>query len=159
MIDPQEFMKEVISPALEFIGLNSEAARLLLLGTAVQESRLKYLKQINGPACSFYQLEPATVRDIHKNFLSYRPELSVRVHEIVWPIHDIDNVEVLEAELVNNLFYATIMARMVYYRTPDPLPINDIPGMAKMWKEYYNTHLGKGTEIEFVTNYHKYIGE
>ena len=47
----------------------------------------------------------------------------------------------------------------VYYRTPDPLPINDIPGMARMWKDYYNTHLGKGTVEEFITNYNKYIGE
>lgn len=150
MIDPQEFRREVISPALDFIGLNSGAAQLLLLGTAIQESRLKYLKQINGPACSFYQLEPATVRDIHENFLSYRPKLRVRIEEILWGID-------LETELVNNLFYATIMARMVYYRTPDSLPINDIPGMARMWKEYYNTRLGKGTEEEFIHNYNKYI--
>ena len=149
MIDPIEFRNEVISPALDFIGLNSDSAQQLLLGTAVQESRLKYFKQINGPARSFYQLEPATVMDITQNYLVRKYELKDKVEKIRWGIH-------LETELMNNLFYATIMARLVYYRVPEPLP-DTLHGMASYWKRHYNTHRGKGTEEEFIKNYERYV--
>jgi hypothetical protein len=34
---------------------------------------------------------------------------------------------------------------------------NDIAGMARYWKRYYNTVHGKGTEAEFIKNYEELI--
>ena len=46
------------------------------------------------------------------------------------------------------------MARIKYWRVPKKLPVeNDIEGMAKYWKDYYNTSLGKGTPEKFIKAY------
>src|SRR5258706_9966058 len=55
----------IIKPALIAIGLNSEAAINLLLGTAAQESNMgTYVKQTTGPALGLFQCEPLTYDDI-----------------------------------------------------------------------------------------------
>ena len=48
MQDPKLFMANVIKLALLKIGLASRKAEMLLLGTAIQESRLKYRQQLGG---------------------------------------------------------------------------------------------------------------
>ena len=65
MKDPQLFLKNVIKPTLLKIGLSSKKAEVLLLGTAIQESRLKYRQQLGGePALSYFQIGPANHDDI-----------------------------------------------------------------------------------------------
>ena len=50
------------------------------------------------------------------------------------------------------------MCRVHYYRVSEALPEeNDIEGMARYWKKYYNTPLGAGTEEEFIHNYKEYM--
>ena len=57
-------------------------------------------------------------------------------------------------EILYNLRYATAMARIHYLRVKESLPnTNDVAGLAKYWKLYYNTPLGRGTEEEFIKNY------
>ena len=49
----------------------SDDAIDLVLVTGIVESRYKYLRQLgNGPACSFWQVEPATCVDILYTILS-----------------------------------------------------------------------------------------
>ena len=84
MIDVKQFRANIIEPALTVLELDSVAAQELLLGTAVQESRITYLRQLgNGPALGLFQMEPATHNDIWDNFLEYKPELAkkTRVQE------------------------------------------------------------------------------
>ena len=51
MIDADHLRREIVAPALRHIGMWSEAAENLLLGTAAVESRMgTYLRQIGGPA-------------------------------------------------------------------------------------------------------------
>ncbi|KAF0118141.1 MAG: hypothetical protein FD149_866 [Rhodospirillaceae bacterium] len=78
MCDSAHFVTTVIRPTLLHLGLHSPAAEALLLGTAIQESRLgTYLRQTGGgPALGVYQMEPATHEDIWTNFLAYRPDLA-----------------------------------------------------------------------------------
>ena len=136
------------------MGMYSHAASNLLLGTAIQESRLSYLKQLGGgPALGVYQIEPATLRDIYKEYLYYRPDLKLVVENIRGFNDD-------ELSIIGNLNYATAIARLVYYRDKMALPdADDVLGLAIYWKRVYNTSLGKGTEQEFVKNYEKYILE
>src|SRR6056300_1676988 len=99
MLDPAQFRSQIIIPALDVLGLNSKAAQELLLGTAIQESRLTYLKQIGGgPALGLYQIEPATHHDLYANYLSYRPLL----RELMFDLGSRD-----DDSLVWNLRYAT----------------------------------------------------
>lgn len=151
MLDIGQFQTLVIQPALKFIGLDSEAARQLLIGTAVQESRLTYLRQLEqGPALGVYQMEPDTIRDIWDNFLVYRPELADKVKALQIS----DGIE----EVTGNLFYATALARIHYYRVPERLPaVDDIAGQAMYWKKYYNTFEGKGTSTEYLSNWYRFV--
>ncbi|MHC5804382.1 hypothetical protein ACYTX7_09245, partial [Streptococcus pyogenes] len=75
-MDAKQLKVLVIGPTLKTIGLYSEAADQLILGTIFQESRAKYLKQLgNGPALGVIQMEPNTYNDIWDNYLKYKPEL------------------------------------------------------------------------------------
>jgi hypothetical protein len=55
-------------------------------------------------------------------------------------------------QLAWNLGYATAIARLVYYRRPEPLPhADDLAGLARYWKVHFNSHLGAGAPEDFLT--------
>ncbi|MCP4762127.1 MAG: exodeoxyribonuclease V subunit gamma [archaeon] len=139
--------KELIEETLKEVDMYSESAVNLLLGTAAQESAFgTYLKQIKGPALGVFQMEPDTYRDIFDHYLKYRPNM------IPW-LKDRGALV-----MVYNLRFAIIMCRLRYRRVSEKLPENkDVNGLARYWKKYYNTKLGKGTEEEFIKNYEKYV--
>jgi hypothetical protein len=145
-ISPLHLREYIIKPTLQYLDLYSKSAENLLMGTAAQETKLgRYLKQINGPAEGIYQMEPRTHEDIWNNFLPYKIPLKEKILQFATPRED---------ELVWNLAYATAMVRIHYLRVTEPLPHeDDIEGLAKYWKDYYNTRLGKGTVNEFINNY------
>ena len=157
MIDPTDFRDEIIRPTLMYLGgrFNSPAAVALLLGTALVESRLTYLRQIGGgPALGVYQIEPATLRDVYKNYLDNRPELAEEIRNR-WGYQGMNLAE----QLKGDLFYATVIARLIYYRAPGALPrADDLRGLADYWKQYYNTEQGKGDPAEFVRLYKQHLG-
>ncbi len=152
MLDVGQFRKVIIRPALEAIDLHSEAAEELLLGTAMQESRLTYLKQLgDGPALGLFQMEPLTHDDIWDNFLVYRESLGLKVSRLSDDL--LDNPEIM----IWNLYYAAAMCRVHYFRVSAPLPDQgDIPAQAAYWKKYYNTPLGAGTEQEYLHSWDQY---
>lgn len=152
MMNVGQFRREIIRPTLKVLDLHSKAAENLLVGTALVESKLTYLRQLRGgPAVSVYQIEPTTHSDIWSSFLDYRPDLAKRVQVFRSGIADPTE------DLLGNLPYATAIARLVYYRKPEPLPVHyNIMGLAKYWKRYYNTNLGKGDPIKFVQLYETY---
>ena len=147
MIKIEHFLDEVVIPTLKELDMYSEEACLLVVGTAIQESRLHYLKQIpSGIAKGICQMEEATHDDIWDNFLKYKPEIKERLLGLTNQSMD------LVDQLKGNLYYAVAMCRIHYYRVSEALP-NDLEGMARYWKKYYNTELGKGTVEEFIHNY------
>lgn len=152
-----QLKKHIIWPVLEDLGLDSESAVELLVLTAATESHMgKYIKQVRGPACGIYQMENATHDDIWANFLNYKSDLASRVRK--WDLtgsFPYDNTY----QLVGNLYYATAMARVLYLRFDEPLPKHDdIEGLAKYWKKYWNTPLGAGTVEKAVKDYETYVG-
>jgi hypothetical protein len=161
----------IIVPTLMEMGpeFQSPYAVALLLGTAAQESHLgEYIALLGvGPALGIYQMVPATYLDIWENFILYRPELRrmiVRMAELVafksWRPPGIDDairvpIEPDPRRMIWDLRFATIMARLHYYRVPEPLP-REKEGYAAYWKQFYNTELGAGTEAEFLHNWQKF---
>lgn len=147
-IHPGQLREWVVRPVLRRLGLYSEAAEELLMLTAATESLCgKYLHQVGGPALGIYQMEPATCRDIYDNYLKYREGLAAEV----------EKYGSSSADLAGNLYYATAMARIHYLRVPEALPsAMDVNGLARYWKDHFNTHLGSGTIIKAVANYQKY---
>ncbi len=153
MLDLRQCRLHLVRPVLTRIGAYSRAAENLVIGTAVQESRLRYLRQLqDGPARGLYQMEPDTHDDIWENYLAFRPELRAGVESFLAASQD--RIE----QLVWNFAYATAMCRVHYLRVPHPLPdAGDIAGLASYWKRHYNTELGRGTVDEFVRHYETYV--
>jgi hypothetical protein len=153
MIDPFQLKTEIIEPVLKSLRLNSTAAVQLILGTAAVESDMgKYIRQKGGgPALGIYQMEPFTHNDIWRNFLAYKHYLSGTVKKV--------HIESLTSnDLIGNLWYSTAMCRVHYFRSKTALPeANDLKGLANMWKEVYNTKLGKGTPEKFIAKYQRYV--
>lgn len=145
---------EVIDEVLYHLKLYSKSAvNLLLLTAAVESDMGSYLKQINGPALGIYQMEPDTYWDIHENFLKYRPDLHEQVSDFSLSV-DLGGAN----ELAGNLYYSTAMARAHYLRFPEPLPkADDVEGLARYWKKYWNTEKGGGTVEAAIYKYTKYV--
>ena len=146
-------VKELIELVLEGLGLMSDDAVALLLGTAAQESRMgTYIKQVGGgPALGIFQMEPATEKDIWVNYLAYKSDLAEKVQEVT-------GVHGPSAHLYCNLSYQIAMARIHYLRVPQVLPNrDDVKGLASYWKNYYNTYLGAGKISEFEENYKEMV--
>lgn len=145
----------VIRPTLEYLGLWSPEAEDLLLGTAAQESHMgHYLHQVRGPAVGIYQMEPTTHQDIWEHYLSGKADLGSKVRSLAayrWKTSFIPTTE-----MHVNLAYATAMARAFYLRKPGAIP-KDLAGWAAYWKQHWNTHLGAGTEEQFVENYRRFV--
>ena len=136
----------VIRPALEKLSLWSLSAEELVLGTAIVESGLTYLKQHgDGPALGLWQVEPATHDDLYTNFLNFRPKLGSKLIELRAAGLSLDE------NLATNLMYGAAVCRLCYYRKPDALPeAGDIEGQAAFWKQHYNTIFGAGTVSKYV---------
>lgn len=143
-INLRQFRVDIVRPVLTYLGLHSQAAENLLIGTALTESRLHYVRQLNsGPALSVFQIEPATFHDLYSSFLAYRPELLSQVDALCGKLYPAD---LKHMELIGNLSYATAIARVFYRRVKAALPAaEDAAGMANYWKRHYNTIKGAGT--------------
>jgi len=155
VIDLHQFENLIVTPTLNQIELASPAAVELLVGTAIQESRITFVKQLgDGPALGVFQMEPATHDDIWENYLLHRPELAALVARATrYPGIGMSH------DMVGNLWYATAMARVHYRRVPEPLPEpGDLEGMANYWKDHYNTHQGAGTVEEYIEHWHEAYG-
>lgn len=153
-MNAKQLRELVIRPILQHLEPSipySETAVELLMMTAAHESHLgEYIAQVGGPALGIYQMEPATENDIHTNYLFHR-----------WRLDDCVTVYMTgqEDELVWNMKYATAMARVHYFRVPEPLPEGSLQNeetirkLAAYAKKYYNTELGKATEEDYYEAY------
>ncbi len=143
------FQRYVIAPTLLYlhseIAPRSVAAEELLLGTALAETGLEALVQEGGgPGLGLYQIEPATHDDVWANWLNSRPDARTLINMLragAWDRH---------AQLVTNLAYATAIARIIYCRSPKPLPAaGDTEAQAHYWVTEYNRG-GKGTVEHYL---------
>lgn len=153
MFNKNQF-SSLISRVITLLGRYSLEAVNLLLGTAAQESDFgTNLHQIGGgPGKGVFQMEPATEEDIWVNYLRYNAALR---HKVI-DISGVTGPNPLALE--GNLIYQICMARLHYYRVPEPLPgPDDILAMAKYYKKFFNTYKGKGTISQFEKKYQRYV--
>ena len=157
MINQQQLRELVIRPELKRLNpeipYNEHAVELLMMTQAHESNGGYFLKQEQGPALGPYQMEPATHRDTHDNFLYYRNNLGMLVHgERVRTCYD----------MVTDLRYATAMARVHYFRDSEPLPTGDLSDERTIWelamyaKRVWNTEAGKATVQDYYDKYLKY---
>lgn len=150
MLDVRQFRDLVIVPALETLELYSKSAEELILGTALQESGLRYLQQLGGgPALGLFQMEPATHDDLWATYLPRKPDLVQRLQSL--------SQHRIALALATDLWYAAAMCRIHYYRVSDPLPAaGDTYGQAAYWKQHYNTPEGAGRISEYLDNWNQH---
>lgn len=159
MIHADDLRTLIIRPALQHIGLWSQAAENLLVGTWFVESSIggrTHLKQVGGPAFGGFQIEPPTHQDTYQNFLRYPKQNALRdaVLSLVPPSGFDADGNVLDTQLIGNLLYAAAIARIKYYRAPAALPsAGDLPALARYYKDHYNTAAGKATPMKFIDTY------
>lgn len=156
-IHPDHLRRYVIQPTLAYLADGgipaSRAAENLLLLTTAQETECgHYLHQNGGPALGIFQVEPLTHNDLWNNWLLHRPPLADRVRQLMGGLG-------LSADhMTTNLAYATAIARLIYYRSPVPLPdADDVAGLAACYKQAFNTALGAATVEQAAANYRRYV--
>lgn len=156
-LDTKQFRLAIVRPVLQRLQLWNPAAENLVVGTALHESHLKYVKQINGPALGLFQMEGPTHADLHKNFLKFNPDLSKRVAQLA-SFFTTDFPD--PTEMVANVAYAAAMCRVHYRRVKESLPPSNNPALlAQYWKTYYNTRLGKGTVVQALPHFELAVKE
>ncbi|QCE35625.1 hypothetical protein FAI40_09980 [Acetobacteraceae bacterium] len=141
----KQFKELIVRPVLkQDLELFSESALNLVTGTALVESGLCYLEQIEGPALGPFQMEPATHDDIWKNYLSSREALFIKMQKIACGGYFITRTMPRACQMIGNLSYAAAMCRVFYLRIKESLPsATDAQALAEYHKRYYNTALGK----------------
>lgn len=159
----KELRDRIIRPVCKIIGYDSPSSTALLLGTAATETHLgKWLHQSgNGPARGIFQIETNNSNSGHDLVMKWldNPKRN-RLFEKIWGLRSSYSLVTTEQELTWNLAYQVAIARCLYLSIPRPLPKpHDIKGMAIYWKKYYNTPYGKGTEQQFIDDYHSFVLE
>jgi 4-diphosphocytidyl-2C-methyl-D-erythritol kinase len=148
-------MRSLISDTCMKMGekFGSDSAVDLVLATGIAESRYEYIRQMgDGPARSFWQVEPATCVDNLAHYLKHRPKLIKKCADASmvdlkhWQNYD----ENLWANILEkNIAAGIIHCRLKYWRVPKKMP-STLEGQANYWKKYYNSELGAGDPEHFV---------
>ena len=153
-------MREVITDTLNALGSKYADPKAidLIYNTGLVESKYVYIKQIKGPARGFFQIEPFTAIDICNNYLQYRESLMKQValvSKLDWKYFITPEEKDWQDILTSNLHAQICMVRMHYRRVPKPLP-RTLEDQSGYWKNFYNTHKGKGTPEHFMEIVSKY---
>lgn len=150
----QERFKDNIRAVLSRLDFvpQSENIVLMVYETALAESfGGLHTKQIKGSAYGAFQIEMATYKCL-VSWLEAR-----KIKDQVFAFYD--NKSTLEMNLKNNIPFTTALCIAHYYRYyGDDLAskANNIFNRARMWKERYNTRLGKGTVQGYLEKVVKY---
>ncbi len=134
----------------------SSDAVTLVLRTGAVESEYFYQRQLGeGPARSFWQVEPPTAKDILGRYLQRgdKGNLKIRVQHILgfqvqWLLEDEDR---LDMQLQGNEILGIILCRLKYWPVPKAIPHTRYPELqATYWLEHYNAG-GRGSVEHFIS--------
>lgn len=146
-ITPSDLRELIIQPVLQSLeqhaGIpHSRVAEDLLMATCAIESGLgTHLHQVYGPALGIYQTELATLGDLLDNFILPSPRFAPALD--IWSAPLTPRIQV-----VGNLYYATAICRLHYYRVKSALPASsDQRLLWDYYKPHYNSDLGAATFV------------
>ena len=155
----KELRHYVVRPTLKHMGMWSQTAENLLLGTAARESGLGFhLKMANTQALGIYQTSPKMHRNIWDRFLAPKSDLSSLIRGLASQREFLSHPH---HELATNLAYATAIAWLVYWRqNPDinKIDCNDIKALGRLWQKHFHSRC-PGTVKSFVDSYQELITE
>ena len=142
-------IKEIAEHALYKINCYSDDALALVVRTGMAESGYRALKGYGdgNPAIGFWQIEPATMYDMIRNYLNYRSKYIKSLESMGMEFTGDD----IEISVMSNIAVQAALCRLHYRRDSASIPSwDDIEAQAKYWKRVYNTHKGRGTVKHFV---------
>lgn len=166
MYDKEQFRDVIRRTLREFEQVGgaaySEDAVTLLMMIAAHESGLgTYLRQIRGPALGPFQMEPETLRDMYRTFISVTRRYDFAVAYFVPSKKSLSTPDYIQL-LETDLRYAIITARTFFVRFQEPIPTqgtgseqDHLKALAAYAKKYWNTVHGKATEEEYFLDYMK----
>ena len=147
----------VVRPSLQCASLWTQAAEVLLVGTILVETGAEHLMQVHGSAYGLYQIEHDTHKET-KVWLSNR--MNKNMIDRVLATCCMAMLPSDDEPLVYNLRYATLIARIIYYRNKNPLPAaQDASAMAEFHKMVYNTAKGKADPVKNTPIFQRVIDE
>lgn len=141
----------VITPTNKALGLWSPAADRIVLCTFQTETQFDAVRQDlgqhkYGAGYGLGQMEDAT----YQSHIAHMTERNPTLKKLILEVCLLDEFPSVEALTWHDRL-AVCMTRYHYKRVTEPLPdVNDLVGMAKYWKKYYNTFKGAGTHEKFI---------
>ena len=141
-------IKEIVEYALYKVDSFSDDALALVVRTGMAESGYRALKGYGegNPAIGFWQIEPATMNDMIKNYIHYRSHYKKNLISLGM---NFENDTIMS--VMSNLAVQAALCRLHYRRDKYPLPSwDDLEGQASYWKRVYNTVEGRGTVEHFM---------
>ncbi|MFT8918071.1 MAG: hypothetical protein ABF887_00620 [Gluconobacter oxydans] len=155
-LDPGQVKRFIVVPTLTAMGSQyaSLSAINLVLGIAMAESRLRYIRQLTddgfGPARGLCQMEPATHDDCWSNWLNFPQQAQVAA--VIRGF--IGNLAPSADLMIGNAPYDFAMARIKCWRDRGMLPDwNDAAGMSAFHKRVYNTAGGAADAAANVVHF------
>ena len=126
-MNPQLFLANAVGPALKLLpsAMDVVPARAMLLAITLQESRLTFRRQINGPARGYYQFEQAGgIRGVLNN-QSTRPLIQVVLSALDYGPDGQEYICWTAVE--HNDILATVFARLLLWTSSRSLPLSTDP--------------------------------
>ena len=142
-------IKEIVEYSLYKLDCYSDDALALVVRTGMAESGYRALRGYgeSNPAIGFWQIEPATLHDMIKNYLMYRTQYTQALKDLGMKFKGDD----IEMSVMSNMAVQAALCRLHYRRDKDPIPSWDnLEGQASYWKRVYNTVEGRGTVEHFM---------
>jgi hypothetical protein len=109
-----------------------------------------------APERGFWQIHPQTATDILFRYLK-RPskkDYRDRIERLLnYPLDILESdPDMLERELRDNDILGVALCRLWYVMSPYRIPsAQNLKAQARLWKRWFNTHKGTGTEQYFVS--------
>ena len=142
-------IKEIVEYSLYKLDCYSDDALALVVRTGMAESGYRALKGYGdgNPAIGFWQIEPATMYDMMRNYIAYRATYRKSLEELGMQFEGDD----IEISVMSNLAVQAALCRLHYRRDKHKIPSWDnLEEQGSYWKRVYNTKLGRGTVKHFV---------
>lgn len=140
MMNAFELRDQIIGPTLRYLGVDSNVAEELLLGTAALESKLNPLHK-DATGLGIYQITPEQHRQIWDTYLAFKPDLASKVRGLASQHRFLQDPD---SELSWNLSYATAIAWLIYQREEIVLPQPcDASQLGRLWVKCFSKHHGE----------------
>ena len=142
-------IKEIAEYSLYKLDCYSDDALALVVRTGMAESGYRALKGYgeNNPAIGFWQIEPATLYDMMRNYIVYRPQYGKALEKLGMEFKGDD----IEMSVISNMAVQAALCRLHYRRDSKPIPSwDDLQAQGEYWKRVYNTSKGRGTIKHFI---------